>query len=334
MTTVAPAAEERLVYALGERFWRELHETGFVLVFDDAINATAADVDVPSHIAEHVVRQLVAQGLLWEKQHGFFDAAELARRFGEQHARDEWRADNVRRQAILRTAVSHYENPQGTWNAIDITRDGATPTLEGSFEELSAATCILQLDGYVEVQHALGGGQFLRLAPAGYDLVRDEKELRRAYPRNATEDEHAHTQVVPDVLRQVVSSCKNLLREHGWTSALDELQRGDDRYAEGNWSDAVSEYYAAVESGLRYRIHEAQATVASGAALKDLARRAAELGFIPANYQELFGFLNSIRSPRKHGQGPRPTTVEVGPAEALLMANHARALLIYLGHRP
>ena len=124
------------------------------------------------------------------------------------------------------------------------------------------------------------------------------------------------------------------LRERGWTNALDELGRGDAGYADGRWADAVAEYYAAVESGLLYRIDEVGEKVSETKALKGLASRARELDLIPATYQALFGFLDSVRSPRTHGQGPRLETVEIGPAESLLMGNHARALLVYLAQRP
>jgi hypothetical protein len=68
-------------------------------------------------------------------------------------------------------------------------------------------------------------------------------------------------------------------------------------------------------------------------ALKKLAAATAAAGVIPSNYQALFGFLDSIRSPFSHGQGARSVEIELGPAEALLMANHARALLFYLLQR-
>jgi hypothetical protein len=57
---------------------------------------------------------------------------------------------------------------------------------------------------------------------------------------------------------------------------------------------------------------------------------------ISANYQSLFGFLDSIRSPAPARGGPERERekVELGPAEALLMGNHARSLIVYLGHRP
>jgi hypothetical protein len=68
--------------------------------------------------------------------------------------------------------------------------------------------------------------------------------------------------------------------------------------------------------------------------LKDLAKQAAAEGLIPTNYQALSGFIDTIRSPRSHGRGSKIEEIEVGKAEALLMANHTRALLVYLGHRP
>jgi hypothetical protein len=180
----------------------------------------------------------------------------------------------------------------------------------------------------------MGKHFYLSLTTDGYDLARDEAARRRNLPTTATEDEEATAPVVPDVLVELIHSCDQLLESRWWMSALEELRRGDAQYAERHRVDAVSEYFAAVESGFRYRLAEEGAEISSGAALRDLAKRAAEVGVIPVNYQGLFGFLDSVRSPRKHGRGGRPEEVDIGPAEALLMGNHARALLVYLGHRP
>ena len=326
-------AEERLRIALAQKLWRDLHTTGYADIFDDAIAELGRELNVPEHLLEHVTRQLTNEGLLYEKSHGYFDGVELSRLYGEQVAREEWRAGNAVRWKILRAAIAGYEDPS-RWSGLDFTPEKCKPPIDEPFEALAAATRILESLGYLQLEQASGRAHYVALTQAGYDLARDEEALRQAFPRNASEDEHAHTAVVPDVVSELVTSVEQALRARAWTSALDELARGDTRYREGKWADAVGEYYSAVESGLRYRIDEAGASVAEGAALKVLAKRAGELDLIPTNYQALFGFIGSIRSPRRHGRGPRPVEVPVGPAEALLMSNHARALLVYLAHRP
>jgi hypothetical protein len=326
-------AEERLWIALAQKLWRDLHTTGYADVFDDAIAEVGRELNVPEHLIEHVTRQLTNEGLLYEKNHGYFDGVELARAYGEEVAREEWRAGNAVRWKILRAALPGYEDAS-RWSGLDFTPEKCEPPLDEPFEALAAATRILESLAYVQLEQASGRAHYVALRQAGYDLARDEEALRRAFPRDASEDEHAHTAVVPDVVTELVTSVGQALRSRGWSSALDELARGDARYRESRWADAVGEYYSAIESGLRYRIDEAGATVAEGAALETLAKRAGELDLIPTNYQALFGFIGSIRSPRRHGRGPRPVEVPVGPAEALLMANHARALLVYLAHRP
>lgn len=136
---------------------------------------------------------------------------------------------------------------------------------------------------------------------------------------------------VPAGLR--TRGCEEAVEEAGWVSALEELREGDNQFGQGHWPDAVGDYYTAVESGLKYALDAVGAAHGEGAALRALAKRAAEVGLLPPNYQELFGFLDSIRSPREHGRGTSPTAVEVGAAEAFLMGNHARSLLLYLTQR-
>jgi hypothetical protein len=161
-----------------------------------------------------------------------------------------------------------------------------------------------------------------------------EAQFRRTLPVTATDDEDMHALVVPDALRELITSCEQLLDERGWSGALTELRLGDQQYAVQHWADAVGEYFNAIESGLKYRLDEANVQYRDKASLRDLARLAADSDIIPKNYQGIFTFLDSIRSPRRHGQGSQPEQVEIGPAEALLMGNHARSLLLYLGHRP
>jgi hypothetical protein len=188
--------------------------------------------------------------------------------------------------------------------------------------------------GLVEVQPFMGHNFDVEITPAGYELLRDARDLARELPTSSAEDEEASANVVPDALRDLIVSVEDLLDKRGWAGAATELQRGDDQFRDGHWIDATREYYAALESGLKHRMDEAGVEYSAGAALKDLAKLAASQGLLPTNYQALFGFVDSIRSPRSHGRGDKIIEIEVGEAEALLMANHVRALLLYLGHRP
>lgn len=173
----------------------------------------------------------------------------------------------------------------------------------------------------------------MTITPVGYDLARDEDTLRREIPTDASEDEEAHAPVAKDALAELITSVEELLRRRGWEGALRELARGDHQYEEKHWVDAAGEYYSALESGLKHRLDEAGVPYGEKAALRDLAREAVQARLIPPNYQQLFGFADSIRSPRRHGAGGRVEEVVVGPAEALLLGNHVRSLLLYLGHR-
>jgi hypothetical protein len=134
--------------------------------------------------------------------------------------------------------------------------------------------------------------------------------------------------------RTSFAAWKRCSRGEAGANARAELRRGDDRYGEINWPDAVGEYYSALESGLKYRLSELEVKYGDTAALRDLAREAAKTNAFPRNYQALFEFTDSIRSPRRHGAGPTPSAVQIGPAEALLIGNHVRTLLLYLGQRP
>jgi hypothetical protein len=179
----------------------------------------------------------------------------------------------------------------------------------------------------------------VNITPRGRELQRDTSELGRELPVSAAEDDDAVADVVPDALQSLILDVEALLEKRGWTGAARELARGDEQYEQGHWTDAVREYYAALESALKHRLDEAGVAYPGGAALRDLAKQAASENLtsenlIPINYQAMFGFADSIRSPRSHGAGGSVEDVEVGKAEALLMGNHVRALLLYLGQRP
>jgi hypothetical protein len=174
----------------------------------------------------------------------------------------------------------------------------------------------------------------ISITSSGYDLIRDEAALRTELPLSAADDESAHLSVPRDMLIDLITSTEELLRERQWNGALRELSRGDTQYDAKHWIDAVREYYAAIESGLKHRLDEEGMKYGEGSTLKDLASAAARHQLIPVNYQALFGFADSIRSPRSHGSGGKVEEIQIGPAEALLMGNHARSLLLYLAHRP
>jgi hypothetical protein len=206
--------------------------------------------------------------------------------------------------------------------------------VDAPYASAVAAARALQHWGLLELRLFLGRNFAVRVTPRGYDLVRDEAALRRELPTIATEDEEAHAPVAADTLSILITSVEEMLRQRGWESALRELGRGDDQYDAKHRVDAVSEYYSALESGLKHRLDEAGISYGAKATLRDLAREVVKAGLLPRNYQELFGFADSIRSPRRHGAGGQVEEVEIGPAEAVLLGNHVRALLLYLGHRP
>ena len=140
--------------------------------------------------------------------------------------------------------------------------------------------------------------------------------------------------MVAEVLPELITSCEQLLRDRGWTNALDELRRGDSEFRESHWVNAVGEYYVATESALKYRLTEAGVEYFANSWSARPQHGSQPERLIPGTTSSCSGSSTSIRSPRRHGQGPDPQTVDVGQAEALLMGNHARSLIVYLGHHP
>jgi hypothetical protein len=189
--------------------------------------------------------------------------------------------------------------------------------------------------GLLELRLFLGHALDARLTPDGYRTLNSETGLVETLPLNAAEDPEAATApVVPDAMATLITSVEQLVRERNWTGVERELRAGDEQYDKREWKNAVGEYYSALESGLKHRLDEEGIAYSEKAALRALAKTASQSELFPPNYQELFSFINSIRSPRSHGAGARPQPVEIGEPEALLMGNHVRALLVYLGHRP
>lgn len=161
--------------------------------------------------------------------------------------------------------------------------------------------------------------------PLGYDLINGRDfRLTNVGLRHARE-----LKGFPRFLL-VAKRLDDALRERQWVSVIEDLDTAEREFRAHHWADSISHSYPAVESGLKFRISEAGDSSGDASALRKLVSQASTRGLIPANYQALFGFLDSVRSPRSHGRGPRPAIVEVGPAEALLMLNVARSLLTYL----
>jgi hypothetical protein len=323
-----PDLELRFRAALCIRADEELRSGCVAWLYDHHLQAAGEELQLSEGQLDRFVTKLVERGFLGDEG-GFYEAMPLAVLWEEEFDREEFRRRNVLRRELLQLAARASDAREELEYS-----EGEEQFIDRSWLELLIALRYLHFYEWVELHEFLGHSFSLDITPDGYDLTQDEAELARRLPTTATEDEQAHTPVAPEAMRQVIGSVDALLSSRGWSGAQTELARGDQQYAAGHWVDAVSEYYAALESGLKHRLDEASVSYSGGASLRDLARLAVDHLVIPTNYQALFTFLDSIRSPRRHGRGAGPDPVEVGPAEALLMGNHARSLLLYLGHRP
>jgi HEPN domain-containing protein len=201
---------------------------------------------------------------------------------------------------------------------------------------MHAAAEVLEHLALVELNGELPSIFAVQLTSRGRDLLDDARLMRSLLPVMPTEDEEAHEQVAADALRQVIISCEQMLERRGWHSALEELRKADNEYTDGDWVNAVRDYYAALESGFKFALHEEGKSYSEKNALGKLAGRAVAVGLIPEAYKSLFAFADAIRSPRSHGAGPKSVEklIEIGQAEALLIGNLVRSLLLYLGNRP
>jgi hypothetical protein len=295
------------------------------------INALAEEQHVPDSEARAVLDLLDDRGLLHRDEGGwsYKDGIGLLLRYEDAARGVAWERNVLRRQ-ILRAAASAYE--EGTPSLAY--HEDQERFVDVEWAEAYAASKVLDYLGLIELRPFLGHNFRVEITSAGYELQRDARQLSRALPTSAEEDEDASADVAPDALGDLILNVDGLLERRGWAGAARELARGDDQYRSGHWIDAVREYYAALESALKHRLDEAGVTYSDGAALRDLARQGASSNVIPVNYQALFVFADSIRSPRSHGAGAKVAEVAVGKAEALLMGNHTRTLLLYLGQRP
>jgi hypothetical protein len=324
-------ARDRFLTALAEAVSKAYYAEGVLYLSTQEIGAIAEEQRVSDADARAMLDLLDERGLLRRQEGGwaYSDGIGLLLRYEEADRRLFWQRNERRREILRLAAVAYDEGSE--WLEF---KEGGEGFLDAPWAEAYVASQTLEHLGYLEVRAFMGHAFDVKITPSGRELQRDSRQLSRELPVNAAEDETAGVDVAPDALRDVIVGVEDLLAKRGWARAARELADGDDQYAAGHWIDAVREYYAALESGLKHRLDEAGITYGEGAALKDLAKLAASHDLIPTNYQQTFGFADSIRSPRSHGAGAKIVNVEVGKAEALLMGNHVRALLLYLGQRP
>lgn len=320
-------AGDRFRVALGQRMSETLYREGYAYVGGDEVARLAREHGADGE-ARALLRNLEDRGLFQREGDMCLDGEGLVLRYEEEDNRRQfWQRNHLRRE-LLRVAGDRFDQ-EDDWLQYpedEYFTDAASP------EPLAAAQ-ILQALGLLELQ-AFSGAFMVRITPTGHELLQDEVALVRQLPISAADDEEGHAAVAADALAALITGVEDLLKERHWDAARRELRAGDGQFDDGHWDYAVREYYKALESGLKYRLKEAGVSYGKTAALRDLARTAAQNDLLPRNYQGLFGFTDSIRSPRSHGAGDGVVEVDVGPAEALLMGNHVRSLLLYLGHRP
>lgn len=325
-------ARDRFLSSLAETVSDEYYVNGLVYLSRQKIDALAKEQRVPEAEVRATLDLLDERALLMRQEggHSYSDGIGLLLKY-EQSAdrRLFWQRNELRREILRLAAIAYDENTGDPGYRAEGERFVDVP-----WAEAYAASKTLEYLGLLEMHEFMGQNFDVRVTPNGRELLRDARGLAQELPVSAAEDDAAGTDVAPDALRDLILSVEDLLGKRGWIGAARELSRGDDQYRECHWTDAVREYYSALESGLKHRLDEASIRYGEGAALKDLAKLAASQDLVPTNYQSLFGFADSIRSPRSHGAGSKLVEVEVGRAEALLMGNHTRALLLYLGQRP
>jgi hypothetical protein len=325
-------ARDRFVTALAEHVNLAYYREGDIFLDVREIEAIGHEQEASDEDMRTALAWLDEQGLLEQMEggHSYSNGAGLALRYEQEADRPlYWQHNDLRRRILKLAAEAHGRGDDDLYY-----RGEEERFIEAPWAETYAASQTLAHLGLLEVYPYMGHSFRARITPLGYEVQRDNRELANELPTSAAEDEDATANVAADALRDVILSVEGLLDEREWGGAARELQVGDEQYREGHWTDAVREYYRALESGLKHRLDELSVTYGGGAALNDLAKLAATNDLIPVNYQAMFGFVDTIRSPRSHGAGGNVEEVEIGQAEALLMGNHVRTLLLYLGQRP
>lgn len=322
-------AQERIIAAAARTGHAEVVGTGMAGFFDESFTEFAQEEGGDERDGRHARQWMLDHGLVYEHQPGFYRASMALVLLHEQADRKEAYRQNAVRRHLLEEM--REIDAEGDWARFKHEEGDGYPAAQ-----LHAAAEVLDYLGLVELSGELPAIFNVKLTSRGHDLLADARLMCSQLPVTPTEDEAAHERVAPDALGEVITSCEQMLERRGWRSALGELGKADNEYRDGDWVNAVRDYYTALESGFKYALHEEGKAYSEKNALGKLAGRAAAAGLIPDTYKSLFAFADGIRSPRSHGAGPRPTgkAVEIGQAEALLIGNLVRTLLLYLGNRP
>lgn len=318
---------ERIILALAEDAHGQMLETGYAGFFDESFDECAKRVAASEKDAHRARRRMLDEYLMTENQPGYFVPMSSLILLHEGVDRQEHYRQNEARRHVLKE-IGRVEG--GGWVQFKYEDSDPYPAAQ-----MFAAARVLDYLGLLELGDGLPAIFGVRLTSQGDAVLGDERVLQRRLPTTISEDEEQLPLIAHDALGEIITSADEIIERLGWSAALDELRAGDAQYADGNWVNAVRDYYSALESGLKYALHADGVTYGEANALEKLAKRASAEGLIPLNYQALFSFTSSIRSPRSHGEGPHgsATRVEIGAAEALLMRHHVRALLLYLGTR-
>jgi hypothetical protein len=323
-------ARERFKHLLARTAHAELLSSGWdSYFFDEAVSKACAESGASEADARRALREMTDAFLLIDERGDFRATPFLALLYEEQDRSAAYQENDLRRRLLAAAVKADAEN--NGWASFG-PDDAAALGVEAG--RLRAAARILDAKGLIELDNEAVGFFTCEITSRGHELNDNPNLLDSELPTSATHDSEASMVVAQDALGQVIWTCEQMLERRGWETAMRELATGDREYEDGDWVNAVREYYAALESGLKYALTDAGVAYDDTLALRKLAGRAADGGLIPTNYQAVFGFPDSIRSPRSHGGGPTPSEVEVGQHEALLMANLTRAALLYIGGRP
>ena len=318
---------ERIIFALAEDAHAQLLETGYAGFFDEAFDEGAKRVAASEKDIHRAQRKMLDEYLITENQPGYFVPTPSLILLHEGVDRQEHYRQNEARRHLLKE-IGRVDG--GGWVQFKYEDSDPYPAAQ-----MFAAARILDHLGLLELEEGMPAIFGVRLTSEGDEALSDKRVLQRRLPTTTSEDDEHLPLIAPDALAEIITNAEEIIERLGWSAALDELRAGDAQYADGTWVNAVRDHYSALESGLKYALQADGVTYGDANALEKLAKRASAAGLIPLNYQALFSFTSSIRSPTSHGAGPfgAATRVEVGAAEALLMRHHVHTLLLYLGTR-